>query len=154
MNTKELHQQTIRGLIQTTVNRTLVDLERRGLIQDVSTERRIIDWTNPLSLTKEIDLLYTHGITSRRENTTIQNLITDIRTRATATYTGLYHIHEFEASLAEGIRAYSRHIKNNQYTASPNFAGFTQTIEEQTKWGILALYQIDLDINYRVSRYR
>src|SRR5215212_8272861 len=107
MNTKNLHLQTIRDLIQTTVNRTHLDLERRQLIA----EGLIVDWTSINSLIHEINFLYEREIRSRRERQTIDNLIIEVRLRATQTYPGLPDHRAFETSLAEGIRAYSRHIK-------------------------------------------
>ena len=106
MNVKELHQQTIRRLIQTTVNRTHLNLERRGLI----TEGLTVDWTGIRSLNREIDLLFTHGIALQREEHTINNLIVEVQTRAPTTYQGISNIEEFEQALAEGIQAYSQHI--------------------------------------------
>ncbi|HVI21202.1 MAG TPA: hypothetical protein VM660_04035 [Bacillus sp. (in: firmicutes)] len=109
MNTKELHQQTIKGLIQTTVNRTHLDLERRGLIAEGTT----VDWNQIRSLDREINLLFTHGVTSRREAQTIRNLIVEVRTRAITTYQGIPNTEDFEVALAKGIQVYSRHIRNN-----------------------------------------
>ena len=80
-----------------------MNLERRGLI----TEGLTVDWTGIRSLNREIDLLFTHGIASRREEHTINNLIVEVQTRAPTTYQGISNIEEFEQALAEGIRAYS-----------------------------------------------
>jgi hypothetical protein len=150
MNTKELHQQTIRGLIQTTVNRTHLDLERRGLIEEGTT----VDWNQLRSLNREIDLLFTHGISTRRETQTIRNLIVEVQARATATYQGIPDTAEFEAALAKGIRAYSQYIKRKNLQTQTDFAGFKQTLEEQFNWGVLELHKRDFQINARLVQYR
>ena len=77
MNEREFHQQTIRGLIQTTVNRTHLDLERRGLIP-VGTP---IDWTNIRVLIQGIEILFTQQIQSEGERIAIRNLAIEIRTK-------------------------------------------------------------------------
>ena len=66
MNTKEVHQQIILGLIQTTVNRTFLDLERRRLF-DVTAQNQVIDWSNIRTLSNGIDWLFDSAINSRRE---------------------------------------------------------------------------------------
>src|SRR4051794_30064341 len=150
MNTKELHQQTIKGLIQTTVNRTHLDLERRGLIAEGTT----VDWNQIRSLDREINLLFTHGMTSRREAQSIRNLIVEVRTRAITTYQGIPNTEDFEVALAKGIQVYSRHIRDNNIRPPNNFAGFQQTLEEQFHWGILELHQRNFQLKPRLTRYR
>jgi len=54
MKVKEFHQHTIRGLIQITVNKTHLDLERRRIIEEGS----VVDWTDIQSLIREIDFLF------------------------------------------------------------------------------------------------
>ena len=113
MTNKELHQDTIKGLIQTTVNKTLTDLVKRHLID----ERSVADWTELRSLTREIDFLYTREIGSRRETQTLENIIIEVRIRAPAIYTLLGNQEGFEAALTKGIKAYSQHIKRENLIA-------------------------------------
>ena len=86
MNSKEFHQQTILGLIQTTVNWTFSDLTRRNLI-DVNIKEHIIDWTNLRTLINKIDWLFNQEIGLQRERISVENLITEIHTRAPTIYT-------------------------------------------------------------------
>ncbi len=103
MNTEQFHQQTILGLLQTTVNRTHLDLERRQLINLGS----VVNWTNLRTLTNEINSLFTREIGSRRERVAFDNILVEIRLRATSTYEGLADTAAFEANLRRGIVAYS-----------------------------------------------
>jgi len=50
MNAKRFHQQTIRELIQTTVNRTLEDLVQRRLINPEDDPGPVVNWDNIRSL--------------------------------------------------------------------------------------------------------
>jgi len=95
MNTEQFHQQTILGLLQTTVNRTHLDLERRQLINLGS----VVNWTNLRTLTNEINSLFTREIDSRRERVAFDNIIVEIRLRAASTYEGLADTAAFEANL-------------------------------------------------------
>jgi hypothetical protein len=61
MNEQQLHQQTIRGLIQNTVNGTHLDLKRRALIPF----GRTVDWTNIRSLVQGIDILFKQELNTR-----------------------------------------------------------------------------------------
>src|ERR1043166_8433658 len=88
MNTKEVHQQIILGLIQTTVNRTFLDLERRRLF-DVTAQNQVIDWSNIRTLSNKIDWLFDSTINSRREGIILRNLIIEIRQKAPPIYTAL-----------------------------------------------------------------
>ena len=106
MNTEQFHQQTILGLIQTTVNLTHLDLERRQLI-DIGS---VVDWTNIRSLTNEINSLFARELGSRRERVAFDNIIVEIRLRANSTYGGLADTVAFEANLRRGIVTYSQHI--------------------------------------------
>ena len=74
MNIQRFYQQTIRGLIQTTVNRTHLNLERRELISIGIT----VDWNNIRSLVQGIDILFRHEINTRRERLSIENLVVDV----------------------------------------------------------------------------
>ena len=150
MNVQRFHQQTIRGLIQTTVNRTHLDLERRELISIGTT----VDWNNIRSLVQGIDILFKHKINTQRERLSIENLVVDIRTRITHTIFGIANLEEFEEALARGIAAYSRYIKRNNLSQPANSGGFRQTLEEQFHLGLLENSQRDFQITYRVSRYR
>ena len=149
MNTEQFHQQTILGLLQTTVNRTHLDLERRQLINLGS----VVNWTNLRTLTNEINSLFTREIDSRRERVAFDNIIVEIRLRATSTYEGLADTAAFEANLRQGIVAYSQHIRRENLTPPENFAGFQQTLEEQFKWGILHLHEKRYRRNPRLKRY-
>ena len=53
MNERTFHQETIRGLIRHTINRTHLDLEQRGLIA----VGNIVDWTNLRTFDQEINNL-------------------------------------------------------------------------------------------------
>src|SRR6266487_2571826 len=148
MNVQRFHQQTIRGLIQTTVNRTHLNLERRELISIGTT----VDWNNIRSLVQGIDILFRHEINTRRERLSIENLVVDVRTRITHTISGIANLEEFEEALARGIAAYSQYIKRNNLSQPAN-RGFCQTLEEQFHLGLLENSQRDLQITNRVSRY-
>ena len=54
MNEREYHQHIILGLIQTTVNVTHLDLERRGLLN----LRTAFNWTNLRTFKQAIDTLF------------------------------------------------------------------------------------------------
>ena len=149
MNTEQFHQQTILGLIQTTVNVTHLDLERRQLIGIGS----VVDWTNIRSLTNEINSLFTREIGSRRERVAFDNIIVEIRLRANSTYEGIADTAAFEANLRRGIVTYSQHIRGQSLIPPENFAGFQQTLENQFNWGILHLHQKYFERNPRLSRY-
>ena len=106
MNTEQFHQQMILGLLQTTVNRTHLNLERRQLINLGS----VVNWTNLRTLTNEINSLFTREIDSQRERVAFDNIIVEIRLRAASTYKGLADTAAFEANLRREIVAYSQHI--------------------------------------------
>jgi hypothetical protein len=154
MTAKQFHQQTIRGLIQTTVNRTLEDLVIRQLIDTTNGEVPTVDWQNLRSLNRDIDTLFIQHYNTRRERITIRNLITEIEIRApfiqqvTALDTT-----GFETSLASGIKAYSQYIRRHRIQQPENVQGFQQTLKEQFTWGILHSYQRHLTISPRTSRY-
>ena len=152
MNSKEFHQQTILGLIQNTVNTTCTDLVRRQLLE-VNRDAQVVNWTNLRTLVNEINWLFEHGINSRRERQSIQNLVTEIHTRAPLIYTTFLNANAFDRALKEGIKGYSQHIRENNLTLPPNFRGFQQTLHEQFNWGLLHLHQRAFHINYRTSRY-
>ena len=149
MNTEQFHQQTILGLLQTTVNLTHLDLERRQLIEIGS----VVDWTNIRSLTNEINSLFKRELDSRRERVAFDNIIVEIRLRANPTYGGLADTAAFETNLRRGIVTYSQHIRRQDLTPPENFAGFQQTLENQFNWGILHLHQKYFERNPRLKRY-
>ena len=72
---RDFHQFTIRGLIQTTVNRTYIDLTRRQIIDEES----IVDWTNLRSLSNEINFLFESAVDSEREANILNNIIVEIQ---------------------------------------------------------------------------
>ena len=127
MNEQQFHQETIRGLIQTTLNRMHLDFERRSLIPLGST----VDWTNIRTLIQGIDILFRQAINSRAERTAVRNLIIEIRGRMANTIPGISNLDEFETALSNGIKAYSRHIKRHHIIPPDNFRGFQQTLEDQ-----------------------
>ena len=139
----------IRGLIQTTVNRTHLNLERRRIIEEGS----VVDWTDIRSLIWEIDFLFSQEINSRREKLTIENLIVEIRIRANHIYLGLANTREFETSITAGISAYSRFIRRRATNLSPDFRGFRTTLLEQFHFGILNDYNRNFQINHKFIRY-
>src|SRR5215213_5606444 len=152
MNSKEFHQQTIFGLIQTTVNRTYTDLARRLLI-DVNVQEHIVDWTNLRTLTNEIDWLFDREIDSQREAISIQNLIIEIHTKAPTIYTILTDSAEFDQALINGIKAYSRYIKRDNLAPATGPGTIRQTFSQQIKWEILQKQQRHNQISTRTSRY-
>src|ERR1051325_1079947 len=154
MNTREVHQQIILGLIQTTVNRTFLDLERRRLF-DVTAQNQVIDWSNIRTLSNEIDWLFDSAINSRRERIILGNLITEIHQRAPSVYIILADSDAYDQALSEGIGDYSRHIKRHNITFATQVArpGFHQTLHQQINLGILQWHQRRLQISYRTSRY-
>lgn len=151
MNERTFHQETIRGLIRHTINRTHLDLEQRGLIA----VGRIVNWTNLRTFDQEINNLYRSPIYSRRERIAINNLLIEVQRRINHFTTVIPDIAAFEESVKEGIRVYSRHIKQNHF-APPNpdnFRGLYQSIEEQFRWGIFETFQTDIQVNTRISQY-
>ena len=152
MNSKEFHQQTVLGLIQTTVNRTYTDLSRRRLLE-VNREAQVVNWTNLRTLVNEINWLFDREINSRREQQAIQNIVIEIHTRAPLIYTTFINANAFDRALKEGIKGYSQHIRENNRVPPHNFVGFQQTLTEQFHWGLLHLHQRAFQINYRTSRY-
>jgi len=109
MNSKEFHQQTVLGLIQTTVNRTYTDLSCRRLLE-VNREAQVVNWTNLRTLVNEINWLFDREINSRRERQAIQNIVIEIHTRAPLIYTTFTYANAFDRALKEGIKGYSQHI--------------------------------------------
>ena len=154
MNSKEVHQQTIKGLIQTTINRTFLDLERRRLF-DARAQNQIVDWTNTRSLTNEIDWLFDSEINSLQEEIRIRNLIVEINQRAPSIYIVLADSDAYDQALSNGIKGYSRLIKRQNFTLSSPAArpSFQQTLHEQINFGILQWHQRQFEVNYRTSRY-
>src|SRR5215213_5049584 len=153
MNSKEFHQATILGLIQTTINRTFLDLERRQLFE-VTTREQLINWTELRSLTNEINWLFDREINSHRERISIENLITEIHLRAPSIYIVLVNSNAFDQALSNGIRSYSRHIKRNNITVAPGVRGvFEQTLNEQINYGILEIHNRHFQISTHTSRY-
>ena len=149
MNEQQFHQQTIRGLIQTTINRTHLDLERRGLIAFGT----VIDWTNIRTLVQGIDILFRQPLASRRERVAVDNLIIEVRGRILHTIPGIANLEEFEGALKAGIKAYSRHIRRNHVILPANHRGFRQTLEDQFRWGILEVHQRYFQIQFGIRRY-
>ncbi len=147
MNSKEFHQQTVLGLIQTTVNRTYTDLSRRRLLE-VNREAQVVNWTNLRTLVNEINWLFDREINSRRERQAIQNIVIEIHTRAPLIYTTFINANAFDRALKEGIKGYSQHIRENNRVPPHNFVGFQQTLTEQFHWGLLHLHQRAFQINY------
>jgi len=121
---RDFHQFTIRGLIQTTVNRTYIDLTRRQIIDEES----VVDWTELRSLTNEINFLFEGAIDSQREANTLNNIIIEIQTRAASIYPGLANSNEFDQYLRQGIKVYSQYIRVNNLAAPQNV--IDQTLEE------------------------
>jgi hypothetical protein len=154
MNTKEVHQQVIKGLIQTNVNRTFLDLERRRLF-DFYTQNQIVDWTNIRTLANEIDWLFDSAVNSTQEQIRLRNLIIEVNQRAPVIYTLLTDSDAYNQALLNGIKGYSRFIKRRNFTLSTPNARPTiqQSLYEQINFGILQWHQRDLQINYRTSRY-
>jgi len=146
MNSKEFHLQTILGLIQTTINRTYLDLTRRNLLE-VNPDARIVNWNNLRTLTNEINWLFERELNSRREGQTIANIIIEIHTRAPLIYTILLETRAFDEALNSGIKAYSQYLRRNNLIPPPNFIGFRQSLDEQFHWGILHLYRRNFQIN-------
>ena len=145
---RDFHQFTIRGLIQTTVNRTYIDLTRRQIIDEES----VVDWTELRSLTNEINFLFEGAIDSQREAKTLNNIIIEIQTRAASIYPGLANSNEFDQYLRQGIKVYSQYIRVNNLAAPPNV--IDQTLEQQYKWGILENKDPQIFISHRVARYQ
>ena len=103
MNERTFHQETIRGLIRHTINRTHLDLEQRGLIA----VGRIVNWTNLRTFDQEINNLYRSPIYSRRERIAINNLLIEVQRRINHLTPVIPDIAAFEESIKEGIRVYS-----------------------------------------------
>ena len=154
MNAKEVHQQIIFGLIQTTVNLTFLDLERRRLF-DYRVRNQIIDWTNLRILTNEIDQLFDCEINTLQEGIRIRNLIIEINQRAPPIYIILTDSNAYDRALSDGIKAYSRYIKRNNISFDTHVArpGLRQTLHEQINFGILQWHQRQFLISFRTSRY-
>src|SRR5581483_3272204 len=109
MNERTFHQETIRGLIRHTINRTHLDLEQRGQIA----VGNIVDWTNLRTFDQEINNLFRSPIYSRRERIAINNLIIEVQRRINHFTAAIPDVAAFEESIREGTRAYSRYIKQN-----------------------------------------
>ena len=151
MNERTFHQETIRGLIRHTINRTHLDLEQRGLIAFGN----IVDWTNLRTFNQEINNLFASHIHTNRERTIINNLLVEIRGRIQHFTPVLPDIAAFEEAVVNRIRVYSRYIKQN-HLAPPdpnNFGGLYQSLQEQFQWGILELFQPNIQVNTRISQY-
>jgi hypothetical protein len=146
MNNRTFHRNTIRGLLRHTINRTHLDLERRGLVN----LGIVIDWNNLRTLNQEIDRLFNHPVQSTRERTTVGNIIIEVRLRVAHFTQALPNYGDFEQALFNGIKVYSRYIKANpQITGQPIY----QSLEDQFHWGILENYQRGFQVNKRVTRY-
>src|SRR5437016_13812822 len=100
MNVRTFHRDTIRGLIQNTVNRTHLDLERRGLLE----VRTVINWNNLRTLHLEINNLFASRIGSNREQTVVNNLIIEFWTRATHLLPLIADQNSYEDSFTRGIK--------------------------------------------------
>src|ERR1044072_4112419 len=150
MTVKEFHLQTIKGLVRTTVNSTHLDLERRQLIPLGSA----INWTGLRGFDNEINTLFNSEASSRRERQAVNNIIVEVRVRATTTYQELSDQRAFKRSLTHGIKVYSRYIKNTTLDPPLGFQGLYQTLEEQFTCGLLDPYQRDFEINQNLTRYR
>src|SRR5688572_15206119 len=146
--TRDAHLSTIKGLIQTTVNLTFVDLGRRQLITDTTA----IDWTNLRSLHNEINFLFSETPDSAREENTLDNLITEVHVRAANVYPGLADPDQFDQNLRQGIKIYSQYLRRRTVT-SPQIR-IDQTLEEQYNWGILENCVHVSQINHRIRQYR
>ena len=147
---KAFHRETIRGLIQKTVNLTLVDLEQRSLVPI----RVIIDWTYIRTLIQGIDILYEQEIGSEAEEIALRNISIEIQNRTATIQSGIFDQEGYQQSLVNGIRAYSRHIKIERLTPQPHLNGFQQTLEDQFFWGITDPYSKEYQINRDLGRYR
>ena len=139
---KTLHRDTIRGLLQKTINLTLLDLEQRELI----TRGAVIDWTHIRTFTQAIDILFEREIESEAERVARRNIIIEIRGRITSIIPGISNLENYEHSLEAGIRAYSRHIKTNWLISQPHINGFRQTLDDQFYWGLTDPYTKDFQI--------
>ena len=146
----KFHRETIRGLIQTTVNRTSLDLSRRRLIDNTV----VIDWTQIRPLIQGINILYNQVTHSIPERVALNALIIEIRTRITQIIPGISNLEEFEEALTEGIKAYSRHIKENRFEPPVNFEGFQQSLEVQFKWGILEQKVNTFEVGFGIQKFQ
>src|SRR3954452_18357739 len=104
MNEQQFHQQIIRGLIQTTVNGTHLDLERRALIAF----GRTVNWTNIRSFIQGIDILFSQEINTRRERIAVSNLLIEVRGRITHTIPGIANLEEFETRNKGLLQTYKK----------------------------------------------
>src|SRR5437764_1384300 len=147
---KTLHRDTIRGLLQKTINLTLLDLEQRELI----TRGAVIDWTHIRTFTQAIDILFEREIESEAERVARRNIIIEIRGRITSIIPGISNLENYEHSLEAGIRAYSRHIKTNWLISQPHINGFRQTLDDQFYWGLTDPYTKDFQIRRTQRRYQ
>src|SRR5436305_8411821 len=100
MNVRTFHRDTIKGLIRNTVNRTHLDFERRGLL----IVGNVINWNNLRTLHQEINNLFASRIGSNREQTEVNNLIIEFRTRAAHLLPIITDQNGYEDSLAKGIK--------------------------------------------------
>src|ERR671938_206628 len=78
---ERVHRDVIFGLIQTTINRTFLDLERKQLLYVEAQEQRV-DWTNLRTLYNEINWLYNRDIGHRLEALNLDNIIIELQKRA------------------------------------------------------------------------
>src|SRR6266480_3005677 len=147
---KTLHRDTIRGLLQKTINLTLLDLEQRELIP----RGAVIDWTRIRTFTQAIDILFEQEIGSEAERVARRNIITEIRGRITSIIPGLSNLENYEQALEDGIRAYSRHIKTNRLIPQPHINGFRQTLDDQFYWGLTDPYTKNFQICRTQRRYQ
>ena len=150
MNVRTFHQETIRGLLRNTVNRTHLDFEQRELIP-LGT---VVDWTDLRTFNQEINNLFASCIDSDREQAVIGNLIIEVRLRINHLLPIIANPQEYERALATGVKVYSRYIKNNWITrANQQHGGFFQSLEDQTRWGILEEYQVGFLVNPCIIQY-
>src|SRR6266513_1105456 len=147
---KTLHRDTIRELLQKTINLTLLDLEQKELI----TRGAVIDWTHIRTFTQAIDILFEREIGSEAERVARRNIIIEIRGRITSIIPGISNLENYEHSLEAGIRAYSRHIKTNRLISQPHINGFRQTLDDQFYWGLTDPYTKDFQIRQTQRRYQ
>src|ERR1051326_3605346 len=100
VNVRTFHRDTIKGLIRNTINRTHLDFERRGLLI-IGT---VINWNNLRTLHQEINRLFNSQIGSNREQIVVNNLITEIWTRAAHLLPLVANRNSYEDSLTRGIK--------------------------------------------------
>jgi len=89
---KAFHRDNIRGLLQKTINLTLLDLEQRELIP----RGAVIDWTHLRTFTQAIDILFEREIGSEAERVAERNIIIELRGRINPIIPGLFSLNNYE----------------------------------------------------------